>query len=59
MKVERVVGSSLVGIVLLVEPIEIDVPDSLVAELPPYSICWLDCTDFERDRRLDDGTQRC
>lgn len=58
MQVARVVSSSPIGIALLVEPVEVDVPDTLVAQLPADSVCWLDCADFERGRGFDDGSER-
>lgn len=58
MQVARVVGSSPVRVALLVEPVEVDVPDSLIAQLATDSVCWLDCADFERGRGFDDGAER-
>ena len=43
---------------ILVEPVEVDVPDALLAQLSADAVCWLDRADFEGGRGLDDGAER-
>lgn len=59
MQILMIVCCSFVWISFLIEPVKVNMPNSLVSKLTSQSICWLNSANLERRRRLDDCSHWC